>query len=173
LSKQPDILILDEPTASITEQETITLFEIIRQLKSQGKSIVYISHRMKEIFRIADRVTVLKDGKHQGTILTPDITPQQLIQKMVGRELLEEKRKISPVHGEELLKVSNLTGKGFKNISFTLRKGEILGFAGLVGAVGAKLRRLFLAIRLVLQELSISKELKNPSIIRRMPSMPE
>lgn len=134
LSKNPDILILDEPTASITEQETQVLFDIIRKLKSDGKSIIYISHRMKEIFRIADRVSVLKDGKYQGTNPIHEISFQQLIQKMVGRELLEEKRKISSATEEELLKVSHLSGKGFKNISFSLRKGEIVGLAGLVGA---------------------------------------
>src|SRR5690606_33163642 len=133
LSKNPDILILDEPTASISEPETQVLFDIIRKLKSDGKSIIYISHRMKEIFRIADRVSVLKDGKHQGTNPIHEISSQQLIQKMVGRELLEEKKKISSA-GEELLKVSHLSGKGFDNISFSLRKGEIVGFAGLVGA---------------------------------------
>src|SRR5690554_354103 len=134
LSKQPDILILDEPTASITEQETEVLFNIIRQLKSEGKSVIYISHRMKEIFRIADRVTVLKDGKYQGTSPASEITAPKLIQKMVGRALLEEKREASSAMEEELLSVSNLSGKGFENISFTLHKGEILGFAGLVGA---------------------------------------
>lgn len=134
LSKQPDILILDEPTASITEQETMVLFDIIRQLKSRGKSIIYISHRMKEIFRIAERVSVLKDGRYQGTSLISETTSQQLIRKMVGRELLEEKRGASSVTDEVLLKVSGLSGKGFKNISFTLKKGEIIGFAGLVGA---------------------------------------
>lgn len=134
LSKNPDILILDEPTASISEPETQVLLDIIRKLKSDGKSIIYISHRMKEIFRNADRVTVLKDGKNQGTNPIHEISSQQLIQKMVGRELLEEKRKISSAMGEELLKVSNLFGKGFDDISFSLRRGEIVGFAGLVGA---------------------------------------
>jgi ABC-type sugar transport system ATPase subunit len=134
LSKNPDILILDEPTASISEPEAMVLFDIIRKLRSDGKSIIYISHRMKEIFRIADRVSVLKDGRHQGTNHIHTISPQQLIQKMVGRELLEGKRKISSAMGEELLKVSHLSGKGFNDISFSLRKGEIVGFAGLVGA---------------------------------------
>src|SRR5690606_5836571 len=127
-------LILDEPTASITDQETEILFDIIRTLKSQGKSIIYISHRMKEIFKIADKVTVLKDGKYQGTNFIRDITSQQLIQKMVGRELMEEKGKASYAVDEVLLQVKNLSGQGFKHISFSLHKGEILGFAGLVGA---------------------------------------
>src|SRR5690606_38594867 len=125
---KPDLLILDEPTASITEQETKILFEIIRDLKSRGKSIIYISHRMKEIFKIADRVTVLKDGKHQGTNKISDISSQQLIQKMVGRDLMEEKKTASSASGEVLLKIDRLKGKGFEDISFSLHKGEILGF---------------------------------------------
>lgn len=127
-------MILDEPTASITEQETQTLFDIIKNLKVEGKAVIYISHRMKEIYKIADNVTVLKDGTYQGTSNINEITTQQLIQRMVGRELLEEKRGHSFRSDEELLKISGLSGKGFENISFTINKGEIVGFAGLVGA---------------------------------------
>ncbi len=134
LSKNPNILILDEPTASITEQETVILFDLMRKLKSAGKAIIYISHRMKEIFQISDRVSVLKDGRYQGTNPTHAITSQQLIQKMVGRELLEETKSVSTAKKEELLRVTRLTGKGFEDISFSLHKGEIVGLAGLVGA---------------------------------------
>ncbi len=133
LSKDPDILILDEPTASITERETNTLFNLIRGLKSSGKSIIYISHRMAEIFHIADRVTVLKDGRYQGTIDRADITPDDLIRRMVGRELGKHTM-ASSATTMELLRVAHLSGKAFEEISFTVHKGEILGLAGLVGA---------------------------------------
>lgn len=134
LSKDPDILILDEPTASISEQETQTLFTIIKELKREGKAIIYISHRMREIFQIADKVTVLKDGTSQGTSPIVEINSQKLIQKMVGRQLLEELKGQSYAQKDELIRVKELSGKGFENISFSLRKGEILGLAGLVGA---------------------------------------
>lgn len=133
LSKNPDILILDEPTASITERETKTLFNLIGGLKQAGKSIIYISHRMAEIFRIADRVTVLKDGRYQGTRDRDKITPNELIRMMVGRELFKNTSE-SSASTKELLRVEHLTGKGFENISFTVHQGEILGLAGLVGA---------------------------------------
>ncbi len=133
LSKQPDILILDEPTASITEGETQILFAIIRQLKAEGKSVIYISHRMQEIFAIADRVTVLKDGKYQGTRPIHEVTTQDLIRMMVGREV-EAQSGTSSATREKLLEVKGLSGQGFENITFTLHKGEILGLAGLVGA---------------------------------------
>jgi ABC-type sugar transport system ATPase subunit len=133
LSKHPDILILDEPTASISERETQTLFQIIRQLKAQGKSVIYISHRMKEIFAIADRVTVLKDGHYQGTHPISEVTTNDLIRMMVGRELTEQATH-SFATGEKLLEVKGLAGPAFQDVSFTLHRGEILGLAGLVGA---------------------------------------
>lgn len=133
LSKEPTILILDEPTASITERETQVLFTLIRQLKQEGKTIIYISHRMQEIFQIADRVTVLKDGKYQGTYQTSQVSVTELIRMMVGRNVVVEKY-ASAATSEQLLEVKNLSGKRFRNISFTLHKGEILGLAGLVGA---------------------------------------
>jgi ABC-type sugar transport system ATPase subunit len=133
LSKNPDILILDEPTASISERETRTLFQIIRQLKAEGKSVIYISHRMKEIFAIADRVTVLKDGRYQGTRPVSEVTADELIKMMVGRELIEQ-ASVSSATGQPLLEVKSLSGPGFQDISFTLHRGEILGLAGLVGA---------------------------------------
>lgn len=133
LSKNPDILILDEPTASVTERETQTIFNLIGGLKRAGKSIIYISHRMAEIFRIADRVTVLKDGRHQGTRDPGNITPDELIRMMVGRELVKQTAE-SAATAEELLRVENLSGKGFENINITVHRGEIVGLAGLVGA---------------------------------------
>jgi len=133
LSQNPELLILDEPTASITETETEVLFRIIRKLKAKGVSIIYISHRMAEIFAIADRVSVLKDGKYQGTHPIKDITVNDIIRLMVGRDL--EVQVYEPyVQDEVILEVDNLMGERFQNVSFQLKKGEILSLAGLVGA---------------------------------------
>lgn len=133
LATEPKLLILDEPTASITEKETKILFDIIRQLKQQQVCVIYISHRMAEIQQIADRVSVLKDGTYQGTVEGNNTTIDALIHKMVGRTLQKRQYK-SHAKKEVVLKVDNLSGKGFRNVSFQLYKGEILGFAGLVGA---------------------------------------
>jgi ABC-type sugar transport system ATPase subunit len=133
LSRNPQVLILDEPTASITETEVKILFNIIRELTAQSVSVIYISHRMSEIFQISDRVSVLKDGQYQGTRITSEITVNEVIKLMVGRDLLEQKY-VSSSQQQVLLEVQNLTGKVFSQISFQLHKGEIVGLAGLVGA---------------------------------------
>ncbi len=133
LSRNPQILICDEPTASLTERETAVLFEIIRGLKDKQVSVIYISHRLSEIFRIADRITVLKDGKTQGTFDINELSEDQLIKKMVGREI-KQVRKQSSATGDVLLRVESLSGSRFDNVSFELHRGEILGIAGLVGA---------------------------------------
>jgi ABC-type sugar transport system ATPase subunit len=140
LSRDPSILILDEPTTSITERETHTLFEILLKLKRQGVSILYISHRLDEIFKISDRVSVLKDGRTQGTFNIGDITKDQLITKMVGREI-KALRSGSTTRAEILLEVDDLTGDRFRNISFRLHRGEILGMAGLIGAGRTEIAR--------------------------------
>ncbi|HEV7348604.1 sugar ABC transporter ATP-binding protein [Telluribacter sp.] len=133
LAMNPQLLILDEPTASITERETRLLFEIIKRLKEEGVAIIYISHRMAEIREIADRVSVLKDGKYQGTVVSRDTTIDTIIRLMVGRDMTH-KVYASNAAGEVVLSVRNLSGAGFQNVNFQLNKGEILGFAGLVGA---------------------------------------
>lgn len=133
LSKKPSILLLDEPTASITEKETQLLFGIIKQLKAQGVSIIYISHRMAEIFSIADKVSVLKDGKYQGTKDISDTNIDELIRLMVGRNI-QPLTAGNHLQNDILLQVKGLSGKGFKNIYFTIRKGEIVGLAGLIGS---------------------------------------
>ena len=133
LAKKPAIFILDEPTASLTEKETNTLFSILQKLKSQGVAIIYISHRLEEIFLLADRISILKDGKYQGTFLQKDITKDGLIKRMVGRDLVTVKM-ASHLQTEILLLVKNLCAKRFNDISFQLHRGEILGLAGLVGA---------------------------------------
>jgi ribose transport system ATP-binding protein len=133
LSNKSELLILDEPTATITEKETKILFKVIRELRDRGISIIYISHRLQEIFGIADRVTVLKDGKHIGTKNIVDITVNEVIKMMVGRDLFTGRH--TSMHGDEIvLEVKNLSSSKFHGIHFFLRKGEILCFAGLSGA---------------------------------------
>ena len=140
LSKHPSLLILDEPTASLTERETSRLFSILNNLKHANISIIYISHRLDEIFLLADRISILKDGQFQGTFVKEELSKEQLIRKMVGRDV--EKIKTSVSTKEEVaLSVKALTGKGFSNITFNLYKGEILGLAGLVGAGRTELAR--------------------------------
>lgn len=139
LAQNPSLLILDEPTASITHKETETLFSIIRQLKENGVAIIYISHRMAEIKQIADVVSVLKDGRYQGTVDAQ--TPAgQVVRMMVGRELLAVAH-TSDRQQEIKLEVRNLSGQGFQNISFQLYKGEIIGIAGLLGSGRTELAR--------------------------------
>lgn len=141
VSKEVKILIMDEPTAPLTVSEVDTLFRVVRDLKKKGVTIIYISHRLEELFEIADRVTVMRDGAYVGTEKMVDIDRRKLIAMMAGRELKESypSRKVDV--GEEVLRVENLYGNGDRNISFTLHRGEILGFAGLVGAGRTELMR--------------------------------
>jgi ribose transport system ATP-binding protein len=133
LALNPQLLILDEPTASITEKETLILFNIIKNIKKQGVAVIYISHRLKEIFDIADRVTVLKDGKGQNTLPVGEVTADKLVTMMVGREI-HQLTPINHAQPETVLEVKNMTGTRFNNISFTIAKGEIVALSGLVGA---------------------------------------
>ncbi|PYG87940.1 methyl-galactoside transport system ATP-binding protein/inositol transport system ATP-binding protein [Ruminiclostridium sufflavum DSM 19573] len=129
------IIIMDEPTSSLTDNEIATLFRIIRKLTAEGKSIIYISHKLDEIFEISDTVTVIRDGRTIGTYSIQELDKKKIITLMVGRELKDvyDKRQISI--GAEKLRVENFSrGNEFKNISFEVRKGEIFGFLGLVGA---------------------------------------
>jgi len=133
LAIEPKILILDEPTASITEKETVILFQVIRQLKASGTAIIYISHRLKEIFEIADTVTVLKDGKWQNTLPINEVTADTLVTMMVGRELLQLQY-TNYTQSNKAAEFRNISGNGFSNISFHINKGEIVTLAGLTGA---------------------------------------
>jgi ABC-type sugar transport system ATPase subunit len=133
LSKEFKILILDEPTASITVEETEQLFTLIRKLTSKGKSIIYISHRIKEIIEIADRVSVLKDGRYVGTYDIADITEDKICERMVGRELLNFNYQ-NQAREKVILKLDNLSGDKFSDISFSLKEGEFLTITGLTGA---------------------------------------
>ena len=135
IQKDSSILIMDEPTSSLPQKEADDLFKKILDLKGRGKSIIYISHKMDEIFKIADRVTVFRDGKVVGSDDIKNLTINKIISMMVGRELSNDYPKISVPAGKRLLSVENLNRTGvFADINFTLNAGEIVGFAGLVGA---------------------------------------
>jgi ribose transport system ATP-binding protein len=141
------IIIMDEPTSALGEDEVETLFEIIGTLKEQGIAIVFITHRLEEVFRIADRVMVLRDGQRVGSMPISQATPDQVIHLMVGRELTEMFHKEEAEIGEPLMEVRGLTRQGVvEDMSFTLRRGEILGFAGLVGAGRTETARLLFGV---------------------------
>jgi ribose transport system ATP-binding protein len=129
------MIIMDEPTASLSAHETEKLLQIIRYLKGEGISIIYISHHLEEVLAVSDRITVLRDGQSVGTVNTKEVTVDDLVKLMVGRDITHKYPKVKAPVGEEMLRVENLTRKGvLDNVSFTVRAGEILGFAGLVGA---------------------------------------
>jgi ribose transport system ATP-binding protein len=134
VSKNVKILIMDEPSAPLSVSEVEHMFEIINQLKQKSVTIIYISHRLEEVFRISDRVSVMRDGQYVATKLTKDTDRKELIRLMVGRELKETYPPRSNPPGEIALEVKSLTGNGNYDISFSVRKGEILGISGLVGA---------------------------------------
>jgi ribose transport system ATP-binding protein len=136
LSYDAKVLIMDEPTAALSDSEIDDLFIIINQLRSSGVGIVYISHRMDELKRITDRITVMRDGRYIDTVPTADVTNEQIIAMMVGREIYDSTKQ-NRIEGtsETVLEVKGLSRKGaLRDISFELRKGEIIGFAGLIGA---------------------------------------
>lgn len=135
VSYNSEVVIMDEPTSALTDREVDHLFRIIDKLKSEGTAIVYISHKMDEIFQISDDITVLRDGQYVATHEASELDTNSLISLMVGRELDEMFPKIKCEIGEERLRVDHLTVDGvFQDVSFSVRKGEILGIAGLVGA---------------------------------------
>jgi inositol transport system ATP-binding protein len=135
IHKDSQVIIMDEPTSSIEKKEADALLRKIIDLKNRGKSIIYISHKMEELFKIADRITVFRDGKVAGGDNAKNLTIDKVITMMVGRELTNDYPKISIPAGKRLLSVENLNRAGvFSNINFTLNAGEIVGFAGLVGA---------------------------------------
>ncbi len=142
LALRARILVLDEPTSALTARETEQLFALVRGLKEQGLAIVYISHRMEEIFEIADRATVLRDGQLVGAVAVAETNPDTLIRMMVGRQLEQLYGQGAPRVGEDVLRVDSLSSAGrFRDVSFHLRRGEILGFAGLIGAGRSEVAR--------------------------------
>jgi len=129
------IIIMDEPTDSLTQKEIDVLFQIVRKLKQDGITVIYISHRLEELFEICDRITVLRDGAYVDCANIADVNKDWLIGKMIGRDLKDTFPPRRRVHSEEVvLETCNLCGERFQNVSFRLHKGEILGFSGLVGA---------------------------------------
>nr|WP_167351579.1 sugar ABC transporter ATP-binding protein [Clostridium ragsdalei] len=147
LSVHSDIIIMDEPTAALTEKEIDNLFKIMRKIKSEGVSIIYISHRLEEFAQIGDRVTVMRDGETIETVNIKGTSIDELIKLMVGREIKEKFPKVKVDLGEEILRVKGLTKKGvFENINFSLRSGEILGFSGLMGAGRTEVMRAIFGI---------------------------
>ncbi len=144
------VLILDEPTSSLTESEVETLFDIINDLKKDGVAIVYISHKMEEILKISDEVTVMRDGHYIGTWDAKTLTTGDIITKMVGRELTRLYPERENVPGEVVFEVEDFTSinpKSFRHVSFSVRKGEILGISGLVGAQRTELMEGLFGIR--------------------------
>ena len=145
ISSNAKVIIFDEPTAALTDSEIEELFKVIRDLKKKGTGMVYISHRMDEINVISDRVIVMRDGEYVGTLITKECSKDDIIKLMVGRTILGEPKTVSNVakNAPVVLKCENLNrGKAVKNVSFELKKGEILGFSGLMGAGRTKVARL-------------------------------
>ncbi len=136
------VIIMDEPTSALTEREIEKLFEVIASLKKEGVSIVYISHRMEEIFTICDRITVMRDGRTVDTKEIPHTNFDEVVKKMVGRELTERYPARTPEPGEVVLEVANASRKGlFEDVSFQVRAGEIVGFSGLMGSGRTEIMR--------------------------------
>ena len=136
------IIIMDEPTSSLTETETEILFRIIRQLKSENVAIIYISHKIDEILQISDEITIMRDGQNVGTWPASEMTTDTIVSRMVGREMNDRFPPKIHTPGEEYLRVENLTStnpRSFKNVSFSVRKGEIFGIGGLVGSQRSEL----------------------------------
>lgn len=142
ISLNSEIIVMDEPTSAISEKEAEKLFNIIRRLRSEGKGIIYITHRMEEIFKIADRLTVMRDGQYIGTVRAAETTKDEIIKMMVGRDMSEQYPKDPTEKGEVALEVKELSytppegsfRRSLKNISLYVRHGEVLGIAGLAGA---------------------------------------
>ncbi|MEG0227699.1 MAG: sugar ABC transporter ATP-binding protein [Lachnospiraceae bacterium] len=129
------VIIMDEPTAALTQSETKILFEVIKNLRSAGVSIVYISHRMEEIFELCDRISVLRDGTYVGTKNIPETNMNEIVKLMIGREIGERYPKRQEKLGDEIFRVEGLTKKGvFQDVTFSVKAGEVLGVSGLMGA---------------------------------------
>lgn len=149
LHRDARVLIMDEPTASLSRQESELLFELISRLREQGVAIIYISHRMEEVYRIADRITILRNGRRLRTDALVDITPQEIVAGIVGKEMAIESgaaAQSSPL-GEELLSVQELASdNGLEGVTFSLRAGEVVGLAGLMGSGRSEVARCLFGI---------------------------
>lgn len=145
LSRNASLIIMDEPNSSLSEAETERLFSVIETLKQRGVAVIYVSHKIEEVLYIADRISVLRDGEHRGTLQKDEASVEKIIQMMVGRELRQEagrlRQEAGKKDGEVRLEVRGLSGARFHDVSFDIRKGEIVGFAGLVGAGRSEVAR--------------------------------
>ena len=146
LSCRARILVLDEPTSSLSEAETEALFTTLRRLRSQGVGIIYISHRLEEIIRLADRITVLRDGRSVGTQLAADVNQRDLVRWMVGRDIVDHFHRPAGKPGAPALEVRNLVGPKVRGVSLTVHYGEVVGLAGLVGSGRSELARAIFGI---------------------------
>ncbi len=142
LIQESKVIILDEPTAALSQSEITYLFRVIRKLVESGQSIIYISHHLEEVFELADRVTVIRDGKKISTGAIGGLSEAQLIHDMVGRDVALHERRHHATPGEIVFEARHLTGNGVEDVSFTLRKGEILGISGMVGSGRTELAEL-------------------------------
>lgn len=142
LSFESKVIIMDEPTDALTDTETASLFKVINELKAEGRGIVYISHRLKEIFEVCDDVTVFRDGQFIAERPVSELQEDSLIEMMVGRKLEEQYPRLNQPRGEKRLEVSQVSGPGVHDVSFTLYRGEILGVAGLMGAGRTELMKI-------------------------------
>lgn len=146
ISAKAKIVVMDEPTSSLTDTEVEHLFALIKQLKAQNIGIIYISHKLEELFRICDRITVMRDGERVGTVSTEKTNRNELIKMMVGRTLDEYYIHTERPLGDRVLEAKHIRGKSVKDGSFFLRKGEILGFAGLIGSGRSELMKSMIGI---------------------------
>ncbi len=147
LHRKSRILVMDEPTAALSSRETEKLFALIKRLRDEGLAIIYISHRMAEIYELADRVSVLRDGKYVGSLVREEINSNTLVQMMVGRPLTDLFNKEKAPIGDEVLRIEGLSdGKKVHNASLVVRAGEIVGLSGLVGAGRSELAHLLFGI---------------------------
>jgi len=148
LTVDAKVVVFDEPTASLTDAEKVVLFDVIRDLRDRGAGIVYISHRMDEIFALSDRLSVLRDGSYRGTKVTAETNEDEVTQMMIGRSLTHEKNVSTVEPGAIALEVRGLScGKLFKDVSFEVRRGEVVGFYGLVGAGRTKIAETLFGLR--------------------------
>ncbi|MBL8878770.1 MAG: sugar ABC transporter ATP-binding protein [Phycisphaerales bacterium] len=143
LGRDAKVVIMDEPTSSLSQAETQRLYEIVGQLRASGVSVMYVSHRMEEIFRLSDRVSVLRDGRYVGTVSTRQSSPDEIVRMMIGRDVADYLYAPPPIADQaELLRVERLCGAGrFQDVSLTVAAGEVVGIAGLVGAGRSELAR--------------------------------
>jgi inositol transport system ATP-binding protein len=181
LLSEVKLLVMDEPTSSLTTRETDKLFQVIAELKVKGIAVIFISHKLDEVFRVTDRIVVLRDGENAGTLDPRKTTTDQLVALMVGRELKDffSTRKLGP-SGEVVLRVEGLCGPPFiRDVSFELRRGEILGFAGLIGAGRTETARLLIgaarrtAGRILLDGEEISVSSPKAAVARGIAYLPE